>query len=172
MNKIIVIYHSGFGHTELQAKAVAKGANAKLMKAEEADFDKLAKADAIIFGCPTYMGSASAQFKAFMDEASKVWLEQGWRDKIAGGFTNGGSLSGDKLNTLTQLSIFAAQQGMIWVGLGHNQLDRMGSGLGAMAQSDNSAALEGENPPKQDLLLAEDYGKRVAEIAAKFKISS
>lgn len=168
MSKIVVVYHSGFGHTELQAQAVARGAGAELMKADAPDWDVLAEADAIIFGCPTYMGSASAQFKGFMDEASKVWLQQGWKDKIAGGFTNGGSLSGDKLSTLTQLAIFAAQQGMIWVGMGHNQLDRMGSGMGAMAQSDNSAAIEGENPPKQDLLLAEDYGKRIAKITEKF----
>ena len=102
-----------------------------------------------------------------MDDASKIWLENGWDGKIAGGFTNGGGLSGDKMNTLTQLAVFAGQQGMIWVGLGNNKLDRLGSGLGAMAQSDNAPAEEGVNPPQQDLDLAEAYGKRVAGVVAR-----
>ena len=113
MSKIIVVYHSGYGHTELQAQAVARGAGAKLMKASQPDWDALNAADAIIFGSPTYMGSATAAFKQFMDDASKIWLENGWDGKIAGGFTNGGGLSGDKMNTLTQLAVFAGQQGMI-----------------------------------------------------------
>ena len=169
MSKIVVVYHSGFGHTELQAQAVARGAGAELMKAEEVDFDKLEKADAIIFGSPTYMGGVSAEFKKFMDESGKIWFEQKWKNKIAGGFTNSASMSGDKLNALQQLSIFAAQHGMIWVGATHNpETDRFGSFLGAMAQSIDAPAEEG-NPPKQDLLRAEEYGKRVAEITEKFK---
>lgn len=168
MSKIIVVYHSGYGHTELQAQAVAKGAEAELMKADEADFDKLAKADAIIFGSPTYMGTISAQFKQFMDDSSKIWLEQGWKNKIAGGFTNSSSMSGDKQSTLISLAVYAAQHGMIWVGAEYDsENDRFGSGLGAMAQSANAPAVEGENPPKQDLIRAENYGKRIAEITAK-----
>ena len=72
MSKIIVVYHSGYGHTELQAQAVARGAGAKLMKASQPDWDALNAADAIIFGSPTYMGSATAAFKQFMDDASKI----------------------------------------------------------------------------------------------------
>ena len=95
-------------------------ATAALVKVEEIDrhWADLEKADAIIFGSPTYMGSASAPFKAFMDASSKVWAAQGWKDKIAAGFTNSASQSGDKLATLQQLAIFAAQHGMMWVGLG------------------------------------------------------
>ncbi len=54
------------------------------------------------------MGSASAQFKAFMDASSKVWYTRDWKDKIAAGFTTSASQSGDKLNTLIQLAVFAA----------------------------------------------------------------
>lgn len=174
MNKIIVVYHSGFGHTKLQAEAVARGANsiceAELMKADEVDFDALAAAEAIIFGSPTYMGSVSAQFKQFMDDSSKIWLAQGWKNKIAGGFTNSSSMSGDKQSTLITLAVFAAQHGMIWVGSEYDsENDRFGSGLGAMAQSANAPAVEGENPPKQDLVRAENYGKRIAEITKKLK---
>jgi multimeric flavodoxin WrbA len=169
MSNIIVVYHSGFGHTKLQAEAVARGAGAQVMKAEEADFDALAKADAIIFGSPTYMGTVSAQFKQFMDNSSKIWLAQGWKNKVAGGFTNSSSMSGDKQSTLMSLAVFAAQHGMIWIGSEYDSTnDRFGSGLGAMAQSENAPASE-TNPPKQDLIRAENYGKRIAEITTRLK---
>ena len=126
MRLIVIVYHSGYGHTAKQAEAVARGAlsvagvTAALIKVEEIDqhWAELEKADAIVFGSPTYMGSASAPFKAFMDASSKVWAAQGWKDKLAAGFTNSASQSGDKLSTLQQLAIFAAQHGMIWIGLG------------------------------------------------------
>lgn len=169
MTNIVVVYHSGFGHTKLQAEAVAKGANADLMSTDAVDFDKLEKADAIIFGSPTYMGTVSAEFKKFMDDSSKVWLQQKWVNKIAGGFTNSSSMSGDKQSTLIAMSVYAAQHGMIWVGAEYDsENDRFGSGLGAMAQSENAPASE-SNPPKQDLIRAENYGKRIAQITEQFK---
>jgi multimeric flavodoxin WrbA len=48
------------------------------------DVVKLAKADAIVFGSPTYMGSAHGVFKLFLENAfNPAWLEQGWKDKLA-----------------------------------------------------------------------------------------
>ena len=142
-----------------------------------ADFEFLAaEADAIVFGCPTYMGSVSAGFKQFMEKTSHIWLEQGWKDKIAAGFTNSGSQSGDKLNTLTSLAVFGAQHCMVWVGLdvpaGNNStkgsvedLNRLGSFLGAMAQSNSDQGPE-DAPPPSDRKTAEALGTRVAKAAA------
>src|SRR5439155_14127707 len=123
-----------------------------VMSVAAIDHGKLAAADAIVFGCPTYMGSASAQFKQFMDATAAVWALQGWRDKLAAGFTHSAAPSGDKLGTLTQLAVFAAQHGMVWISLGlpptyievgtaDGDTNRLGSHLGAMAQSRPSAAL-------------------------------
>lgn len=190
MSKIAVVYHSGYGHTAEQAKAVlrgaqaADGATAALVsvdaqgKIEDQHWNTLNEADAIVFGCPTYMGSASAQFKMFMDETSKLWFEQKWKNKIAAGFTNSASQSGDKLSTLTQLAIFAAQHSMIWVGTGLlpgnnnsqgsvEDLNRLGSFLGAMAQSNADQGPEA-GPISSDLRTAEHLGRRVAETAAQF----
>ena len=187
MIKISIVYHSGFGHTEVQAKHVETGASSiegiktELVKVEIAakNPEILNESDAIIFGSPTYMGSASAPFKEFMDASSKLWFEQKWKDKIAAGFTNSHSMSGDKLNTLIQMTIFAMQHSMIWVGLGQmNQspdgqaakpdvVNRIGSFLGAMAQSENDSPEI--TPPPGDLKTAELLGKRVAEITKKFK---
>ncbi len=185
MIKIAIAYHSGYGHTEKQAKHVQIGTSsvkdciATLFKVDENmnNLEKLNDYDAIIFGTPTYMGSASAPFKTFMDASSKFWLERKWKNKIAAGFTNSHSLSGDKLNTLIQLAIFAMQHGMIWVGndemnqspdnqAGKNDaVNRIGSFLGAMAQSENDSP--DITPPIGDLKTAELLGKRVAELTSK-----
>ena len=81
-----------------------------------------------------------------MDESSKRWFAGAWKNKVAAGFTTSASQSGDKLNTLLQLMVFANQHAMIWVGLdlmpGNNNskgsvdsLNRLGSFSGAMAQA-------------------------------------
>lgn len=183
--RVAVVYHSGFGHTEVQAKAVAEGVaragvQADLVSVEQAEehWETLAAADAIIFGSPTYMGSVSAQFKGFMDASSKVWFSQGWKDKLAAGFTNSASMSGDKLNTLQQLSVFAAQHGMIWVGLGlmpgantsesdPDSVNRIGSYLGAMAQSNADQGADAV-PPESDRETARLLGERVAQAALRW----
>ena len=183
MPSVVVVYHSGYGHTKVQAEAVARGAasvdGAKVLLVPVEDvemhWDALHAADAIVFGSPTYMGSVSAKMKAFMEETSKHWATLKWRDKIAGGFTNSASQSGDKLNTLIDFVVFAMQHGMIWVGLdllpGNNSskgsvedLNRLGSFLGAMAQSN---ADEGSDvaPPRADRETAERYGRRIGEVA-------
>jgi multimeric flavodoxin WrbA len=187
MARIVIVYHSGYGHTAAQAEAVARGASSavgtavQLVKVEDADqhWPDLAAADAIIFGTPTYMGSASAPFKTFMDASSKAWFTQDWKDKLAAGFTNSASQNGDKLNTLQQLAVFAAQHSMVWVGLGllpgnnsskgsTDDLNRLGSFLGAMAQSNSDQGPE-QGPTAADLRTAEHLGRRVAETALRWQ---
>ena len=187
MANVVIVYHSGFGHTARQAAAVAEGvasvvgAIPLLVPVESAEEHgaALAAADAIIFGSPTYMGGVSAPFKAFMDASSKVWFTHGWKDKLAAGFTNSASHSGDKLNTLISLAVFAAQHGMMWVSLGlkpgnntsagsSEDLNRLGSYLGAMAQSNADAGPE-IAPPSSDLQTAHALGRRVAEAALRWK---
>ena len=92
MSKIAIVYHSGYGHTAKQAQSVQAGAasvagsEARLYAVADigdAQWAELAAADAIVFGSPTYMGSASAPFKGFMDASSKAWFTQQWKNKIA-----------------------------------------------------------------------------------------
>ncbi|MBP6559756.1 MAG: flavodoxin family protein, partial [Burkholderiaceae bacterium] len=109
MAKIVVVYHSGYGHTQRLAQCVAEGANAELLAIDadgnlpEGGWDTLAAADGIIFGTPTYMGGPSWQFKKFADASSKAWFSQQWKDKFFGGFTNSATMNGDKFATLTFL---------------------------------------------------------------------
>src|SRR5262245_12145765 len=89
MAKVAIVYHSGFGHTKVQAEAVHRGAcrvknvEAVLIPIEEYEthWEALDRADAIVMGAPTYMAGASAQFKAFLDATSSRWAEQRWKDK-------------------------------------------------------------------------------------------
>ena len=111
MSTIAIVYHSGFGHTQALAEAVAKGAetvpNTKVslipVAEAEARQAELDGADAIIFGSPTYMGGVSAEFAKFKDWTSKRWMDGAWRNKLAAGFTASASWNGDKHNTLYQL---------------------------------------------------------------------
>lgn len=183
MADIVVVYHSGYGHTQRMAQAVADGAGAELL-AIDADgnlpadgWDQLAAADAIIFGSPTYMGSVSWQFKKFADASSKAWFAQAWKDKIAAGFTNSAGMNGDKLATLQTLFTLAMQHGMIWVSQGlmpsnskaaqRNDVNYLVSYSGAIAQSPSDAGAQDMLPG--DLETARLFGARVAEVAQRFK---
>lgn len=188
MTKVVVAYHSGFGHTAAVARSVLEGAGevpgveATLVNVDElpppnpdrslpAPWDVLHSADAIVFGSPTYMGTVSAGFKKFMDATGGVWYGQGWRDKLGAGFTVSSGLSGDKLGTLQALSVFAAQHSMLWVSQGvfidpEGGRNRLSSWLGLMAQADNVPA--DQSPPPQDHATARAFGRRVAEAAARW----
>ena len=185
---IAIAYHSGYGHTAKVAEAVAAGAKTvagaevHLIKVDtitEADWATLDGAKAIIFGAPTYMGGPSAQFKTFADATSKRWFTMAWKDKIAGGFTNSGSYSGDKLASLQQLMVLAMQHGMIWVGQTEagpslegtqvpslETVNRLGSNSGLMTQANHKAGAD-IAPPAGDLETARRFGKRIAEVAAR-----
>jgi multimeric flavodoxin WrbA len=181
--KTAIVYHSGYGHTERMAAAVAEGAGAVLIAidaegnlAEEA-WDTLARADAILFGSPTYMGGPSWQFKKFADASSKAWFEGAWKNKIFGGFTNSASINGDKLNTLEYFFLLAGQHAGIWVSMDikpanlkasvRDDLNRMGSYIGPMAQTPADASPE--EMSTGDLETARRYGERVATIAAQLR---
>jgi multimeric flavodoxin WrbA len=174
MTKIVVVYHSGYGHTERVADFVAQGAQAQKIAIDadgnitEQDWADLNAADAIIFGSPTYMGMASWQFKKFADATSKQWFASAWKNKVAGGFTISASPSGDKLSTIQYFITLAMQQGMIWVGqpiLNDGNLNRIGSNSGVMAQVGPTSPAA--DIPQGDLDTAKAYGARVAEVTAK-----
>jgi NAD(P)H dehydrogenase (quinone) len=93
---------------------------------------------------------------AFFDASSKIWYKIGWKDKIAGGFTNPLSFAGDKAHSMTSIHILAMQHGMVWVGTGlmpgpHN----------------NSDAVAETTPPVGNGEFASLYGNRVAAVTTR-----
>ncbi|MEU1007371.1 flavodoxin family protein [Streptomyces sp. NPDC005890] len=182
---VSIAYHSGYGHTAVLAEAVRAGAldagaEVHLIKVDEItdeQWETLDRSDAIVFGSPTYMGTASGAFHVFAEASSKRWFGQDWKDKLAAGFTNSASKSGDKLHTLQFFQTLAAQHGMHWVNLGllpgwnsstasENDLNRLGFFAGAAAQSHNDQGPEGVH--KADMATAEHLGRRVTETAKIF----
>jgi NAD(P)H dehydrogenase (quinone) len=185
MSKIVIVYHSGYGHTKKAAEAVlagtlGAGADAKLIAVGELDdagWAELDGADAIIFGAPTYMGGPSADFKKFADASSKPWFGQKWKDKIAAGFTNSATMNGDKFSTIQYFVTLAMQHSMIWAGTGmmpantkaatRDDLNYVGGFTGLLTQSPADASPE-EAPPPGDLETAKEFGARVAAATARW----
>jgi multimeric flavodoxin WrbA len=183
MANIVVVFHSGYGHTLRMAQAVAEGAGATLLPIDAEGnlpaegWETLASADAIVFGSPTYMGSVSWQFKKFADASSKPWFTQAWKDKLFAGFTNSATMNGDKLSTLHYFFTLAMQHSGLWVGTGmlpsnskaaqRNDLNYVGSFSGAMAQTPSDASPDEMLPG--DLATARQFGQRIAEVATKLR---
>ncbi|TPG83240.1 flavodoxin family protein [Pseudomonas mandelii] len=200
MTIVAIVYSSGRGHTRTVAEHVKRGAEevagtcAELIEIVPAQIDsdgrwrddavmsRLAAADAMVFGAPTYMGSAHGLFKLFLEAGIVPWRSQEWKDKIAAGFTNSGSRSGDKLVALQQMSVFAAQMGMMWVSAGDlpggcytdggfTDVNVNGSWLGLMTQSLNDGSVENA-PHPGDRLSAERFGRRVARATARWTVGA
>lgn len=183
MANVVVVFHSGYGHTQRMAQYVAEGADAELVQIDAdgnlppGGWEALAQADAIVFGAPTYMASYSWQFKKFADASSKQWFVQAWKDKLAAGFTNSAGLNGDKQQTLNALFALAMQHGMIWVSQGlmpantkaatRADVNNLVSYSGAIAQSPSDGGADDMSPG--DLETARLFGKRVAEVASRFR---
>lgn len=185
---VSIVYDSGYGHTARVAEAAAQGVRdvegtqARLIAVADGpiDWETLEKSDAIVFGSPTYNGMISARLKQFFEDSTKVaWTQLKWRNEIAAGFTNSGAQHGDKLNSLVSMALFAAQHGMIWVGLdlmpGNNSstsspgdLNRLGSWLGVMTHANVDQAPD-VAPPYSDLRTAQYLGRRAAEITRQFQ---
>jgi len=190
MSVVSIVYHSGYGHTQAIAEAVAEGARGvagatvHLISVADAErhWDTLAASDAIIFGAPTYMGGPSGPMKTWIDTTSKVWFTQGWKDKLAAGFTVSGSWYGDKQRTIDAFYTLAMQHGMLWVSGGmmpsHNSskpptdedLNRIGSYSGLMVQANIDQGKEGI--PATDFATARAFGARVATAAARWTRSA
>jgi NAD(P)H dehydrogenase (quinone) len=184
---LAIAYHSGFGHTAVLADAVAAGAREAggvvsviaVDRMTDADWDILDGADCIVFGSATYMGNVSAGFQAFAEKTGQRCHNGTWRDKVAAGFTNSGAKSGDKVQTLVSLAVFAAQHHMHWVNLGlgagwnssrgsENDLNRLGFWLGAGAQTDVDADPDQVHP--SDVRTCRHLGWRVALVTRQLNV--
>ncbi len=184
MSKIAIPFYSASGHTRCLAEAVLRGVKTissdtcliDVSLLDSNSWKLIEQADGIIFGSPTFMGGVAGQFKLFLDEFSYrgLWTEQKLVDKLAAGFTVATYPSGDKLNTIIQLSIFAAQFGMVWInncGIGRkvskteHDYNEWGAWLGLMATSipDKSKLIS-----DIDIQCAEQFGIRFAKSVGRW----
>ena len=179
MINIVIPFFSKSGHTKRVAEAICEGVNTSTSRGCLIDISQmtdeswltLEQAGGVIFGSPTFMGSAAGEYKLFLDETARreFWTGGKFVDKMAAGFTVATYPSGDKLNTIIQLSIYAAQHGMIWVnntGLGckvtndPEEFNEWGCWLGFMA---TSIADKTKLISDTDVLGAKKFGLRFAK---------
>ena len=196
MAKILVLYHSTYGHIETMAEAVAEGARGagatvdirrvpetvptdiaekshyKLNQpAPLAHVAELESYDAIVVGVGTRFGRMSSQMAAFLDQAGGLWARGALNGKVGAAFTSTASQHGGQETTLFSVITNLLHFGMVVVGLpysfqGQMRLDEVTGGSPYGATT--ITAGDGSRTPSQtELDGARFQGKHVAETAAK-----
>jgi NAD(P)H dehydrogenase (quinone) len=199
--KVQVIFYSMYGHVYKMAQAVAEGVKqvsgaevslyqvAELIpddilekygaKATRASFsnvavaavDKLAEADAIIFGTPTRFGNMAAQMRNFLDQTGALWGKGALVGKVGSVFASTGTQHGGQETTITSFHSTLLHHGMVIVGVPYTEsgltyMDNISGGTPYGATT--LAGGDGKRQPSEnELKIARFQGKHVAEIATK-----
>src|SRR5579863_8478621 len=151
-------------------KSGGKAARQKFAHIPIAKVEKLAEADAIIFGTPTRFGNMCAQMRNFLDQTGGLWVKGLLVGKVGSVFASTGTQHGGQETTITSFHSTLLHQGMIIVGLpysfaGLTRMDEItgGTPYGAttLAKADGS-----RQPSENELEGARFQGRHVAEIAA------
>ena len=194
--KLLVLYHSSYGHIETMAYAVAHGARAvegmevsvkrvpelmpeEVMRAtgmkieqpaQIAEPQELANYDAIIFGTPTRFGNMSSQMRNFLDQTGTLWVEGALIDKVGSVFTSS-STGGGNETTIVSFHWTLLHHGMVVVGLPYSAPDLPDISEmkgGSPYGAGTVSAPDGSRTPSQkELNLASFQGHHVARIAKK-----
>jgi NAD(P)H:quinone oxidoreductase type IV len=199
--KIQVVFYSMYGHIYRMAEAIVAGARevagtevalyqvAELVpddvlektgaKAARTAFaqvpvaspERLAEADAIIFGTPTRFGNMCAQMRNFLDQTGALWMSGGLIGKIGSVFTSTASQHGGQETTITSFHTTLLHQGMVIVGVPYSEqrllnMDEIsgGSPYGASTITKGDGSRQ---PSENELAIARFQGRHVAEIAKK-----
>lgn len=196
MAKILVLYHSMYGHIETLAYKVAEGAKTVSgaevtvkrvpetmpkdafenaggktdQRAEEAKAAELADYDAVIFGTPTRFGNMSGQMRNFLDQTGGLWAKNALAGKIASVFTSTGTGGGDEM-TITSTWTTLAHHGMVIVPVGYSNegvADISEVGGGTPYGASTIAGADGSRQPSdKELGIAHFQGEQVAKLAGK-----
>ncbi|WP_374469096.1 NAD(P)H:quinone oxidoreductase [Phenylobacterium sp.] len=143
MPRVLVLYHSTYGHIEAMAKAQAEGARSvpgvevdirrvpelvpdeiaqkagyKLdQEAPVAAIAELESYDAIIVGCGTRFGRMASQMANFLDQAGGLWARGALNGKVGAAFTSTATQHGGQEMTLFSIITNLLHFGMVVVGL-------------------------------------------------------
>ena len=199
--KVQVVFYSMYGHIYRLAEAIAAGAREvadsevtlyqvpELMpdevleksgaKAARAAFahvpvispDRLAEADAILFGTPTRFGNMCAQMRNFLDQTGGLWMKGGLIGKVGSVFTSTATQHGGQETTLTSFHTTLLHHGMVIVGVPYSEARQMtlaeisgGSPYGASTITGGDGSRQ---PSENELAIARFQGQHVATIAKR-----
>jgi NAD(P)H dehydrogenase (quinone) len=145
--KMLIIYHSTYGHIRTMAEAAAAaageipGVEVQLRRVPEtlgdeilakmgaleaakaqsevpvATVEELGEADAILFGTPTRFGNMTGQMRQFLDSTGGLWMKGALVGKPGGVFVSTATQHGGQESTILSFHTFLLHQGMVVVGL-------------------------------------------------------
>jgi NAD(P)H dehydrogenase (quinone) len=195
MARVLVLYYSALGHTELLALAAATGARrvsgavvdikrvppigrpdtpapgSAREKVPLAVADELKNYDGFVFATPTRFGNMCPEMSLFFDQTGLLWAEGALIDKVAAVMVSTGTQHGGAETTITSFHHTLFHHGMIVVGLTYALpgLVRTDEVSGGSPYGAGTIAGNGDErqPTDNEFDLAEAQGQRVAEIAAK-----
>jgi NAD(P)H dehydrogenase (quinone) len=196
MAKLLVLYHSMYGHIETMAQHVAEGARGvdgvevtikrvpetmpeEAFKAAGGKTDQAAPIaspaelgdyDAIIVGTPTRFGNMSGQMRNFFDQTGGLWAKGALAGKVASVFTSTGTGGGQEM-TITSTWTTLAHHGMVIVPIGYRNpalFDISQVSGGTPYGASTLAGGDGSRQPdERELDIARHQGEIVANIAVK-----
>jgi NAD(P)H dehydrogenase (quinone) len=197
MAKVLVLYHSIYGHVEAMANAVAAGARqvagatVDLKRVPEtipdeaframggkanqpapvASPEELANYDAILFGTGTRFGNMTGQMRTFLDQTGALWLKGALVGKVGSVFSSSATQHGGQESTILTFHPTLLHQGMIIVGLPYAEARQMGldeiKGGSPYGASTITGGTGERMPSEQELGMAQFQGRHVATIATK-----
>lgn len=197
MPKILVLYHSTYGHIERMAEAVAEGARqvegavVDIKRVPETVPEDLARSsgykmdqaapvaavsdlagyDAIILGAGTRFGTAAAQMRAFLDQTGGLWAQGTLLGKVGGAFTASATQHGGQETTFAGLHNYFLHHGMVVAGLPYAFAGQMRldeiTGGSPYGASTITASDGSRMPSETELDGARYQGRHIAQIAKK-----
>lgn len=196
MAKILVLYYSSYGHVEIMANEVKKGAESvkdafvalkRVPETMPEDIAKKAKVkldqaapiatpqeleeyDAIIFGTPTRFGNMAAQMRNFLDQTGGIWARGGLIGKIGSVFVSTGTGGGNE-TTITSFWNTLIHHGMILVGVPYSEkrLTDLSEMRGSSPYGAGTiAGADGSRMPNDlERAIARFQGEHVAKLAVR-----
>ncbi|UJJ33040.1 NAD(P)H:quinone oxidoreductase [Halopseudomonas maritima] len=193
MARMLVLYHSMYGHIETLAQVVAEGARQVAgvevtikrvpetmpddafkaaggrtdQAAEIASPGELADYDAIVLGTPTRFGNMSGQMRTFLDQTGGLWAKGALHGKVASVFTATGSGGGQEM-TITSTWTTLAHHGMILLPIGYGAKELADTEHGKGGTPYGASTIAGgdgsRQPDARERVIARYQGKYVAEV--------
>ncbi|HEY4124389.1 MAG TPA: NAD(P)H:quinone oxidoreductase [Rhizomicrobium sp.] len=196
MSKVLVLYHSAYGHIEKMAEAVAEGAREagatvdikrvpetvpeeiahaahfKLdQKAPIAKIEDLANYDAVVVGAGTRFGRMPSQMASFLDQAGGLWAKGALHGKVGGAFTSTATQHGGNETTLFSIITNLLHFGMVIVGLDYGHAGQMTldeiTGGSPYGATTIAGGTGARQPSENELQGARYQGRKIAETAKK-----
>jgi NAD(P)H dehydrogenase (quinone) len=197
MPRILVLYHSTYGHIETMATAMAEGARSvegaevdirrvpelvpeevarnsgyKLdQDAPIATVEELPSYDGIIVGVGTRYGRMASQMANFLDQTGGLWATGALNGKVGSAFSSTATQHGGQETTLMAIHTNLMHLGMVCVGLPYSWAGQMTLDEitgGAPYGATTIAGGDGSRQPSENELEGARFqGRLVAEVAKK-----